>query len=299
MQAPDRRSVLVAGATGMLGRPVTRALVAAGFDVRALVRNVRRARALLPAPVHPIEGDLRDDASIDAAMDGVEAVYVSLNTPFHRGAAWDADHQGTRALVAAARRNGRPRILRLSALGVPDGADDWWVIRRKQEADDAVMSADLGATVFRCDWFMESLPLFTLGPLALVPAVREAALHWLAGADLGRWVVEAIAHDRGRDRIYAGQGPEAATFAEAMGRFVEAWPTGHVRVPVPLGALRAGGVALASTRYLADVIRHTVRWTLGFSGQETWDELGRPETTIEEYVQSVEVTRDYPRKAPF
>ena len=61
---------LVVGATGMVGSEVCRRLIAAGKDVRALVRapsdpdKVKQLRAL---GAKTVLGDLRDRASLDAA----------------------------------------------------------------------------------------------------------------------------------------------------------------------------------------------------------------------------------------
>ena len=38
--------ITVFGATGMIGQPVTKALIKAGFQVTALVRNVEKAKAV-------------------------------------------------------------------------------------------------------------------------------------------------------------------------------------------------------------------------------------------------------------
>ena len=49
--------VLVVGATGLLGEPVARGLMAAGFAVRVLSRDARRARAVFPSAFEIAEGD--------------------------------------------------------------------------------------------------------------------------------------------------------------------------------------------------------------------------------------------------
>ncbi|MGI5243585.1 SDR family oxidoreductase [Dactylosporangium sp. CA-139066] len=70
-------AVLVTGATGSIGKEVVAGLLARGADVRALVRSAERA-ARLPEGVEAAIGDLRDPASVAAALDGVTAaLYVS------------------------------------------------------------------------------------------------------------------------------------------------------------------------------------------------------------------------------
>jgi uncharacterized protein YbjT (DUF2867 family) len=70
-------TVLVVGATGSVGVHATRALLARGTDVRALVR-----KASPPEGVTPVLGDLRDEASVTAALTGVTAaLYTSPHDP--------------------------------------------------------------------------------------------------------------------------------------------------------------------------------------------------------------------------
>src|SRR5260370_17226058 len=66
---------LVAGATGFLGSHVARALAGRGEDVRVLVRPSSDLRALEVLDAERIAGDLRDRASLDRAMEGVQRVY--------------------------------------------------------------------------------------------------------------------------------------------------------------------------------------------------------------------------------
>jgi uncharacterized protein YbjT (DUF2867 family) len=66
--------VLVTGATGRVGRAVVAELVGAGVPVRALTRRPDAAR--LPAAVEVLSGDLTVPDSIDAALQGVGAVFL-------------------------------------------------------------------------------------------------------------------------------------------------------------------------------------------------------------------------------
>ena len=68
------RPVLVTGATGRVGRVVVDQLLGAGVPVRALTR--RPAAAGLPAAVEVVSGDLTVPESLDAALQGVGAVFL-------------------------------------------------------------------------------------------------------------------------------------------------------------------------------------------------------------------------------
>ncbi|MFJ2739433.1 SDR family oxidoreductase [Streptomyces sp. NPDC087440] len=70
----EAQKVLVAGATGTVGREVVAELLARGARVRALTRNP--AKADFPAEVEVVRGDLGDPASLAPALEGVEAVHL-------------------------------------------------------------------------------------------------------------------------------------------------------------------------------------------------------------------------------
>jgi uncharacterized protein YbjT (DUF2867 family) len=65
---PGGGPTLVTGATGTIGGAVVSQLVAARRAVRCLVRDVDRARAILPAAVELVRGDVTDDPSVRAAV---------------------------------------------------------------------------------------------------------------------------------------------------------------------------------------------------------------------------------------
>ncbi len=66
---------LVTGATGFLGSHVARALVERGEEIRVLVRASSDLRALEGMNAERVQGDLRDRASLDCAMEGVHRVF--------------------------------------------------------------------------------------------------------------------------------------------------------------------------------------------------------------------------------
>lgn len=68
-------STLVTGATGFVGSHVARELVAAGESVRALARPGSRRDALKGVAVEWVEGDLREEPSLDRALKGVRRVF--------------------------------------------------------------------------------------------------------------------------------------------------------------------------------------------------------------------------------
>src|SRR3954469_14394523 len=76
---PPRDVGLVTGATSRVGRLVVDELLRAGVPVRALTR--RPNAAALPAGADVVAGDFLDPASLDAARQGVGAVFLVWTAP--------------------------------------------------------------------------------------------------------------------------------------------------------------------------------------------------------------------------
>ena len=114
--------LLVTGATGKVGNAVARRLVERGDEVVALVRDVNRARDLLPTEVELAPGDVTDPASVREAADGAEGVFNCMGiyeqwipdeTTFH-----DVNTIGALNVIAASRQAGVPRAVHTSTFDV-------------------------------------------------------------------------------------------------------------------------------------------------------------------------------------
>ena len=114
--------LLVTGATGKVGNAVARRLVERGDEVVALVRDLNRARDLLPTEVELAPGDVTDPASVREAADGAEGVFNCMGiyeqwlpdeTTFH-----DVNAIGALNVIAASRQAGVPRAVHTSTFDV-------------------------------------------------------------------------------------------------------------------------------------------------------------------------------------
>jgi dihydroflavonol-4-reductase len=121
---------LVTGATGFVGSAVARALVAAGWQVRALVRAGSDRRNLQHLPVDIVAGDLAASSSLDRALTGCQALF-HLAADYRLGALeprqlYRTNVEGTRNILSAARRAGVSRVVYTSSvatIGLPaDGS---------------------------------------------------------------------------------------------------------------------------------------------------------------------------------
>ena len=121
---------LVTGATGFVGAAVARALVSAGWQVRALVREGSDRSNLRGLPLELAVGDLQDAASLDAALPKCGALF-HVAADYRLGARdfeelYRTNVEGTHNLLIAARRAGVERIVYTSSVATigipPDGS---------------------------------------------------------------------------------------------------------------------------------------------------------------------------------
>jgi uncharacterized protein YbjT (DUF2867 family) len=122
--------ILIVGATGVVGGMISQRLLEQGREVRILVRRdslssqlVQQGLAasveeLIEAGAQPVHGDLRDRASLDGVVEGIEAVITTANSAMRGGAddPQSADLKGTRNLIEAAWNAGVEHFIFVSLL---------------------------------------------------------------------------------------------------------------------------------------------------------------------------------------
>ncbi|CAM5654548.1 NAD(P)H-binding protein OS=Streptomyces tendae OX=1932 GN=GUR47_11475 PE=4 SV=1 [Streptomyces tendae] len=100
--------IVVTGATGNIGRPLTRALAEAGEQVTAVSRHP----AAVPDGVRHMVADLAEPAGLRPALAGAKSLFLLLSGDLHARGAEPAD------LIGEAADSGVRRIVLLSTLGV-------------------------------------------------------------------------------------------------------------------------------------------------------------------------------------
>ena len=113
--------VLVAGATGQTGQQIVRHLQQQGFHVRALVRDPSKVNDQQLGPdTEYVVGDVKDRATMDAAMSGASAVISSVGARGKDGPDRPemVDYEGVRNLVDAAKAARVRQFVLVSSRGV-------------------------------------------------------------------------------------------------------------------------------------------------------------------------------------
>jgi uncharacterized protein YbjT (DUF2867 family) len=270
----------------MLGIPVAIALMEAGFEVTALARNAEQARRVLPAAIRVVAADVRDEESLRSGLRGQDGLYLSLSVgPGACEGDFHTESQGLQNVLAAAREENIARVAYLSAL-VHDSPCRWWVLDVWREALVRIKKSGIPYTIFYPTNFMETLAeRHGTGRLFVMLGRAFYANYWIAGSDFGRQVARAFAEPKAANREYYVQGPEPLTYDGAAVRYAQALHRSPLVVRVPLWLARIGGIFSNTLRFNANIMSTVLSYPEEFKAAQTWSELGRPTTTIEEFAQ--------------
>ncbi|MCJ7585715.1 MAG: NAD-dependent epimerase/dehydratase family protein [Anaerolineales bacterium] len=167
----------VTGGTGFVGSAVIRKLLAAGLEVRALVRPGTNTRMLDSLPVERVSGDLSDVSILQQAMVGCEWVFHVAALYSYWGHEWEEFYQtnveGTRRVLDVACQAGARRIVYTSSiatLGLPRDdvpADEETPVTLADKTGHYKRSKFMAEEVAR-EFARQGLPLVIVNPAAPV-----------------------------------------------------------------------------------------------------------------------------------
>ena len=287
------QKILFIGASGMLGKPVALELLRAGFPVTLLARDVEKMQKLFPN-TSVIKGDVFDVTSLEAAMAGHEIVYANLSIgQSSKKDEPQPEREGVANIIEAAKRSGIKRVAYLSSLiknyqGM--NGFKWWSFEVKQAAVDAIKKSGLNYSIFYASTFMETLDRQMLqGTRLMLAGKSEAPMWFIAGKDYGVQVAWALKKAGDSNQEYNIQGLEPFTFSEAAKVFIQ-----NVRSPIkimkaPLAPLKYLGVFNQRMNYTYHICEALNKYPEKFESEKTWNELGKPSTTLSEYVASLKI----------
>lgn len=221
---------LVAGATGFLGREICRRLAAEDHEVRGLTRATSDTEAVVllrERNVEPVQGDLKDRASLDAACRGVDAVISTASATRSRqpgDGIETTDLQGQLNLVDAARDAGVSRFVYVSFSG-GIGADDP-LTHAKRTVEQRLRESGMTFTILRPTYFMEAWLSPALGfdypnACATIYGSGENGISWISLPDVAAIAVLCLESPECKDATLELGGPEILSLREVVRVFEE------------------------------------------------------------------------------
>jgi uncharacterized protein YbjT (DUF2867 family) len=147
--------VFVAGATGKTGQHIVRQLIERDISVTALVRNLERARTILPDTVKLITGDILNPATFESSLSDCNALICATGASpsLDPTGPYKVDYEGTKNLVDAAQKQGIEHFVLVSSLCTSKFFHPlnlfWLVLYWKKQAENYIQASGIPYTIVR------------------------------------------------------------------------------------------------------------------------------------------------------
>ena len=232
--------VLVTGGTGSLGRPLVRALLREGCNVRILSRRPRPDSA--PQGIEWVQADITAGVGLAEAVAGMEKIVHSASDPRR---ALEVDVQGTQRLVDAAKAAAVPHFVFISIVGINE--IDYGYYQKKVAAERIIESSGLKYSIVRATQF-HSLVNSMIAAAARMPLVMllptDFKFQTVAEIEVVERLIACMKEPAIGPVIDFG-GPEVLTLGEMARRWMSVNDVSKrlVRLPLPgnvAAAFRAG-----------------------------------------------------------
>jgi uncharacterized protein YbjT (DUF2867 family) len=278
-------TILVTGPAGKVGRRLIPLLARRGVTVRAASRSPVAARA----GIEPVRFDWTDEATFEAARQGVSAMFLVA------GSVPQAMHaDAMRALLDSAARNGVERVVLLSTFGV-DKAPPENPLRR---IELAVESSGVPYTIVRPAAFMQNFSEGLRWREGFAEGIRErgeivgpggdGVVSYVSTEDIAAIAAIALTEDGHGGKGYTPTGPERLTMAEVAEHisWVARRPIRYVetdRTPIRDAMLAVGTPPETAEHNSQLFVQAFSSGVLGFLSDDVLRVTGRPPVSFGEF----------------
>jgi uncharacterized protein YbjT (DUF2867 family) len=220
----------ITGITGQVGGVVARTLLAAGKNVRAVVRDSAKGATWSRQGCEVALAPMDDPEALKTAFAGTEGVFVLLPPNFDPSPGFPE----SRSVIAAVRRaleSAQPqRVVVLSTVGAQARFEN--LLTQLSLMEQALRTLALPVSFLRPAWFMENAtwdlpPALDAGVIPSFLQPLDRAIPMVGTADVGRVAAELLQESGNGHRVVELEGPRrispndiAAGYAHLLGRAV-------------------------------------------------------------------------------
>ena len=251
---PEAKTILLTGASGYVGGRLLPMLEARGDRVRCLARRPEFLKQRVGPETEIVAGDALDEASLKAALRGVDVAYYLIHSMGSTEAAGFElrDRQAAQRFAQAARRAGVRRIVYLGGLG--DDAESLSPhLRSRHEVGEILRSAGVPVIEFRASIVIGSgslsfemiRALVERLPVMVTPRWVRVVAQPIAITDLLEYLLAALELPGEESRLYEIGGSERLSYGDLMNEYGRQRGLRRLMISVPFLTPRLSSLWLA------------------------------------------------------
>jgi uncharacterized protein YbjT (DUF2867 family) len=280
--------IAVLGATGFLGQPVARRLLADGYRVRVISRDTDKAREKLGDSFEYAQADLEDFSSmlLEDALDGSDALHMNLNSSSDERCR-AIEYFGVEKAGKAAKKCGLKKISWVTGNFEPNPHHPWSRRALQSAGLEALKQCGVPYMIFSCTWFMESLKWFVQKDRALMVGEQPLDWHWLNSTDYTEMLSRAFSTTKSDNQHFVMHGPQPLKMLDALREYCKFL---HPHLPVEAVTIAeahelAQQPGMQHLDAVADFMEKFEIYGEWGDPAETNRILGTPTTTIEQWAR--------------
>jgi uncharacterized protein YbjT (DUF2867 family) len=213
-------SILIIGGTGTLGRQIVKQAIDEGYQVKCLVRNLRRGTFLRDWGAELVYGDLSIPETIPPSFKDVNVIIDAATVrPTDDYNAEKVDWQGKIALIEAAKLANIKKFIFFSVLNANENRTIP-LLDLKLKVEKRLQESGLNYTIFRCPGFFQGLISQYAIPILEKQKVwllgESKAVPYLDTQDAAKAVIGSLVTSKSDYKNFSLIGPKSWTSTEVI-----------------------------------------------------------------------------------
>ena len=237
-----RKSILVAGATGYIGRKLIQRLQELGYPIRCLVRNPDYLRDPRMLGVDLVLGDLLNFQSLPSALAGMHTAFYLAHSLEAKKDFAQLERQAAEHFARAAKRAGLRRIIYLGALGSRANGPLSPHLESRKEVGDILRSSGIQVIEFQASIILGAgslsfemiRALSERLPVMLLPRWVGVKAQPISVRDVMDYLVQAVELPPGGHEIFEIGGGDQVSYRDLIREYADQRRLKRWLIPVPV-----------------------------------------------------------------
>lgn len=273
------KTILVIGATGLIGKAIAKQLKKEGYNVRVLTRDSKKASSLFNEDFEIVEGDILQTDTLEKVFKGVQGVYINLPDKIAP--------QALPGILEHCVNSHIEQVAYTSGCTVRKENAVHPMIQAHYEAENLIIHSGVAYSVFRPTMILDTLPMYANKGKPFIIGHQPHKWSWIYTGDIAKMASKAFSTEEAKNKKFTLWGPEKYTFAEAIDQFNNEFYPGAKKaksMPVWLAKIIALFVG-SKLKYAISIFNYFTTHAEEGDPQEANSILGAPKTGLKEFIE--------------